>query len=659
MIKLIDLLGIRYTIAHGKTSFKMKRGSFRYRDRITERKILTVHPKEVSDKKLSITLTDDDGRQQGRVSITDEGDGLFHIRQSWRNPQVSRISLTIPVSRDEHYYGCGETFTKFDLAGENVRIWVAEHQNSDRIAKKVIRQALTGKHPEKVSAFHKYESYYAQPTVVSSSRYFIHVRGSGYMEFDFRKNGYVTLRLHEPDEIIIGQAASFAALSEKLANLVGYQPELPKWCYDGVILAVQEGPQRIDQKLRIAEQYHIPVTGVWSQDWCGCRRTKFGYQVMWNWEYDKKLYPDLPGKIREWNQKGIHFLGYINPFLALEKPLYREASAKGYCVKNKKGEDYLVTITTFPAAMIDFTNPDAYAWYKEIIKKNLIGIGLSGWMADFGEYLPPDAVLFNGVPAEVLHNLWPALWAKMNREAVHESGKDGEVFFFTRAGTSATVKYSSMMWNGDQHVDFSMDDGLPSVIPASLSLAMSGYGLTHSDVGGYTTMRQMTRNEELLMRWEELNAFSPLMRFHEGNQPSRNVQFDTSKKLLLHLKRMAEVHQALKGYLQDAVHQNSVQALPVMRPLFYHYDEPRAYREAYEYLLGRDILVAPVIREKVYSRTVYLPNDDWVHLFTGKKYQGGIITVPAPIGLPPVFIRDTSQWKESLLSAIRSIYSTL
>jgi alpha-glucosidase len=363
---------------------------------------------------------------------------------------------------------------------------------------------------------------------------------------------------------------------------------------------------------------------------------------MWNWEADKELYPDLEKKIAEWKAQGIRFLGYINPFLAIEKDLYKEASAKGYCVKDKEGKDYLVTITTFPAAMVDFTNPEACEWYKGIIKKNMIGIGMGGWMADFGEYLPMDCVLSNGESPELWHNRWPAVWAKLNREAVKESGAEGDVFFFTRAGNTGTVAESDMMWTGDQHVDWSVDDGLPSVIPATLSLAMSGFGLTHSDVGGYTTIMKMRRSKELLMRWEEMNVFSPLYRSHEGNQPVNNVQFDADDELLAQLSRTSRMHAALAPYLKKLVKLNAEKGTPVMRPLFYHYDEPEAYTETTEYLLGRDVLVAPVIKQGAVSRTVYLPNDHWVEIFTGRQLFGGTQEIEAPIGKPPVFVRKDS-----------------
>ncbi|WP_366545420.1 TIM-barrel domain-containing protein, partial [Salmonella enterica] len=92
------------------------------------------------------------------------------------------------------------------------------------------------------------------------------------------------------------------------------------------------------------------------------------------------------------------------------------------------------------------------------------------------------------VSAEIMHNAWPALWAKCNYEALQETGKLGEILFFMRAGYTGSQKYSTMMWAGDQNVDWSLDDGLASVVPAALSLAMTGHGLHHSDIGGYTTL---------------------------------------------------------------------------------------------------------------------------------------------------------------------------
>lgn len=650
MIQLEQVLNMEVSVGFGENHFTMSHGSFRYRQKISGKRRLVLTGKEKRGNGYLLTYQDkkESGKTvcQFRVSVEDT---QIRVAADGEDAGYNRYWITFDTNPKEHIYGCGETYSEFDLKGQNVRIWVAEHQNTRRISTKIIREKVLGKHPQRTLAFERYESYYAQPTFVSSDKYFVHCNVNAYSEFDFRKADKITLFFQERPELILDSGSSFLEVSEKLSALLGRQRELPSWMYDGVILGIQEGTQTVGEKIDRARAADIPVAGVWCQDWSGCRKTGFGYQVMWNWKWDENLYPGLDKKIAEWKKEGIHFLGYINPFLAIEKKLYTYASEHGYCVKDKEGKDYLVTITTFPAAMIDFTNPAAYEWYKGLIKENMIGLGIDGWMADFGEYLPVDCVLYSGEEPSVIHNQWPAIWAKMNREAVAECGKEKEVFFFTRAGHTGTIRNSSMMWTGDQHVDWSVDDGMPSVIPATLSLAMSGYGITHSDAGGYTTIMHMRRSRELLLRWEEMNVFSPLLRTHEGNQPVNNVQFDSDEELLQQLSRCGRMHVALKDYLMQCVNEAGRMGTPVMRPVFYHYDEEWAYREKTEYLLGRDILVAPVYKEGEVKRECCLPKDTWVHLFNGKEYSGGKVEVAAPIGEPPVFIRKDSSYFEELM----------
>lgn len=636
----------------------MSRGSFKYKQKISGKRKLTLQNQEKTEEGYLLTYVDPKGssakEQVHQFAVTQQGSQIRLAYVGEEKPGVNRYWLTFVTNPKEHIYGCGETYSELDLKGQNVRIWVAEHQNTGRISKKIIKEKLLGKHPDKKLSFDEYESYYAQPTFVSSDKYYVHCDINAYSEFDFTDAGKITLYFQEPPVIITDSGQDFAEVSRKLTGLLGRQKALPDWLYDGVILGIQEGTDVVDAKIKKAKEAGVPVVGVWCQDWSGCRRTGFGYQVMWNWEWDQELYPGLDKKIAEWKEEGVRFLGYINPFIAIEKDLYAYASEHGYCVQDREGKDYLVTITTFPAAMVDFTNPEAYEWYKGLIKENMIGLGMGGWMADFGEYLPIDAVLYSGEDPAIIHNQWPAIWAKMNQEAVAECGKEGQVFFFTRAGHTGTIAHSHMMWTGDQHVDWSIDDGLPAVIPATLSLAMSGYGIAHSDVGGYTTIMHMRRSKELLLRWEEMNVFSPLFRTHEGNQPVNNVQFDDDEELLAQLAKCGRMHVALKDYLKGLVAEEISDGTPVMRPLFYHYDEAEAYTEKTEYLLGRDLLVAPVYEEGAKSRTIYLPSDGWVNIFDGKEYAGGHMIVEAPIGKPPVFVRKDSKDYEALMQVAQA-----
>ncbi|MCR5135314.1 MAG: alpha-glucosidase [Clostridiales bacterium] len=652
----MDIRKWTFEIAEGTASAVMRQGSFHHKDEIRRRRPLFFTAEEEA-----CTLTDKLTKTVCRLSVTkrdipDDGPAACHVRKlhiDLKETGANRLFISFPAPAKEQIFGCGETFSELDLKGHRMRIWVAEHQNARTIAGKMIQERIAGPHPERKQTIEKYESYYAQPTFQSDLGYFLHVDGNGCMEFDFRdpRRTVLMIRLAENDrsvDLYYGEADTFEGRSAGIASLLGMQPRLPGALLDGVILASQEGNAKVEEKIALAKAYDLPLTGVWCQDWCGCRRTRFGYQVMWNWQWDPVQYPDLPAKIRAWKEQGVSFYGYINPFLAVEGPLYAFASEKGYLVKDAAGSDYMVTITTFPAAMVDFTNPAAYSWYKEIIKREMIGIGMEGWMADFGEYLPADAVLFSGVPAMDIHNYWPAIWARLNGEAIEECGKTGKVFFFTRAGHTGTIRYSPMMWNGDQHVDWSLSQGIGSVIPASLSLAMSGIGVCHSDIGGYTSIMHMQRSKELLMRWTELSCFSPLMRLHEGNRPDVNVQFDEDEESLRHLARFGRLHKALKGYLEETLEAYYTKGIPVMRPLAYHYRMGTAAAVTDEYLLGRDILAAPVLMEGAVQREVLLPEDSWIHLFTGKRFKGGSHTVPSPMGCPPVFIREASPYAEQL-----------
>ena len=491
---------------------------------------------------------------------------------------------------------------------------------------------------------------------MSTQKYYCHVDNSCYMNFDFSAPDFHELAFWEDNATLRFECAeTYVDLLEKLTGLLGRQPELPDWVYDGVTLGIQGGTEVCQQKLDAMREGGVKVNGIWAQDWSGIRMTSFGKRVMWNWKWNSALYPQLDARIAKWKEEGVQFLSYINPYVASDKDLCEEAAKRGYLTKNANGEDYHVEFGEFYAGVIDLTNPAAYDWYKEVIKKNLIELGCGGWMADFGEYLPTDTFLHNGVSAEIMHNAWPALWAKCNYEALEETGKLGEILFFMRAGYTGSQKHSVMMWAGDQNVDWSLDDGLASVIPAALSLAMTGHGLHYSDIGGYTTLFEMKRSKELLLRWCDFSAFTPMMRTHEGNRPGDNWQFDGDAETIAHFARMTTVFTTLKPYIKAAVAQNAKSGLPVMRPLFLHYeDDARAYTLKYQYLFGRDLLVAPVHEEGRRDWSLYLPQDSWVNAWTGEICRGGDVTVDAPLGKPPVFYRQHSEWAD-LFSTLRHI----
>jgi alpha-glucosidase len=189
-----------------------------------------------------------------------------------------------------------------------------------------------------------------------------------------------------------------------------------------MILGVQGGTKTVLNKAFSMLDAGAKVCAVWCQDWCGENRTAMGKQVWWNWEVDEKLYPGLREAIARLRERGVRFLAYINPYLVKDSRLYNECREKGWLITRQDGTIYHIKSTTFDAGMLDLTNPDTVRFIKDVlIKQNMLDLGISGWMADFGEYLPVDCVLHEGNPAR-MHNLWPVLWAKINREAIEEYG---------------------------------------------------------------------------------------------------------------------------------------------------------------------------------------------------------------------------------------------
>lgn len=623
----------------GSAKYDMHRGNFKISDNLSEKLALVDFIVETTKEGTIVTFSRKD--IMSVKVLFSKHSGRHEISFMEATKRINRVWLRLEANKEEHIYGCGEQFSHFDLRGKNFPIWTSEQgvgRNKNTLITFLADQ-------DDMSGGDYYTTFFPAPTYISSRKYYCHVDNTAYMDFDFKNENYHELQIWDvPCKIVFETAKTYVGLAEKLTGLLGRQPELPNWVYNGVSIGVQNGTEACIKKLENALDKGLAVNGIWAQDWEGQRMTSFGKRLMWNWQWDAKLYPKLDSEIKKLNARGIKFLGYINPYLAIEGWLFKEASELGYLAKNIEGSDYLVEFGEFYAGVVDLTNPEAFEWYKNVIKKYLIEFGLSGWMADFGEYLPTDLYLYNGVSAEIMHNAWPALWARVNKEAIEEMGKLDEITFFMRAGGTGSQKYCTMMWAGDQNVDWSLDDGLASVIPAALSSGMIGCGLHHSDIGGYTTLYGMKRTKELFMRWAEMGAFTSMMRTHEGNRPDDNWQFDSDDETLLHFAKMSRVYTKLAPYIKATVKENSDRGIPVQRPLFMHYEEDqRTYSIQYQYLFGRDLLVAPVYHEGKTSWSVYLPKDEWIHLWSGKSFTGGDIEIEAQLGYPPVFYRKNSE----------------
>ena len=553
----------------------------------------------------------------------------------------------LAAREDEAVFGGGEQYRKTNLRGERVVNFVSEHIKVGTIAEKALLPRVLYREKSHASI----GSYAPMPVFVTDTGRLIQFDtvSDGYAEFG--EDCYCFLFDSCPEALTLLVGDSYKELALARAQLRPNRQYLPDWCLDGMILGVQGGTEKILEKTFAMLDAGAAVSGVWSQDWSGCNRTVMGYQVWWNWEVDESLYPDLKGAIEKLNARGVRFLAYINPYLVKGGRLYDECLNKGYLITRQDGNVYHIRSTTFDAGMLDLTNPDVVRYVKDVlIKKNMLDLGVSGWMADFGEYLPVDCVLHDGDPAK-LHNQWPVLWAKINREAIEEYGAE-DAMFFTRSGYDGIQSYAPILWNGDQHTDTSRDYGMPCVLPASFSLGFSGVPMVHCDIGGFFSIGKMKRDGELFTRWMEMAAFSLLMRSHESIRPWANAQFD-APEVKEHTVRLTRVHRALKPYIAQCVREAG-QGIPAIRPDFWEAMDYEESRDMYSYFLGDDLFVCPVMRKGAKRRKVWLPEGEWVHFWSGKIYRGDRShVVEAPLGQIPVFYRKTSPYAELFQEAAR------
>jgi alpha-glucosidase len=620
-----------FILGRGKARFKMHHGHFKIREKLLFRDPLQNY--EISSQtENNLVLNFYSKEQELKITFKFNEDNL-KLRFECSNPEINRFWMNIPASKQEAIYGCGEQFSELNLRGKEVPLWVEEQG--------------VGRGDPPISG-DWYTTYYPQPTFVSSENYFCHCESSSYAKFDFTNKDLHELHIWSvPEAITFGKFETALEVISNLSGYLGRQPELPNWVFNGVWLGVQGGKEIVEEKIKICLENDINIAAVWCQDWQGIHMQGTQKRLIWNWKYDESLYPDLPNFIRDLNNKGIKFLGYNNSMLAKGEDQYNEALKKELCVLNKHKKLYKIITDSGEKSLLDLSNPKTIEWLKQIIKDNMIKIGLSGWMADYGEYLPVDSIIHSGENSQYFHNKYPIIFAKANMEAIKESGKQGEIVFFTRAGYSKISKYTPLVWAGDQLVNWSIHDGLASVIPAGISLGICGIGYYHCDIGGFHSLGKYIRDKEIFMRWVEFSAFTMIMRTHESIKPYDNWQFDSDQECLTHFSKMSRIHLHLKPYLKKLSKEYIETGIPPIRACYLHYEnDSELHNIKYQYLFGHDLLVAPVIKPNIKEWNLYLPDDNWVHTWSENRYKGGYTTVDAPLGEPPVLYRENSEFSD-------------
>lgn len=561
----------------------------------------------------------------------------------------NRVLLVAGSHIDEGFYGFGEQFSVFDLKGRDLPIVVSEQGIGRGVQPLTIGADLTADG----AGGHWHSTYVAMPYYLTSDLRGFALDGGTISRFDLRRPDAAVVSLlspHMQGYILRGDAP--LALVEAWGEINGRMRALPDWIHRGAVVGMQGGTARVREVWGRLKASGAPIAAFWLQDWVGQRKTSFGKQLWWSWTLDERHYPGWDALVAEMASDDIRVMTYVNPFLvdAAERgegrDLYREAREAGYLALTPDGAPYQIRNTSFSAGLLDVTHPGARDWFVGVLRDEVMARGASGWMADFGEGLPFDAVLHDGDAREV-HNRYPTLWAELNRRAIDEAGQGTDAVFFTRSGYLGTPRHSTLFWLGDQLVEWDRHDGIKSAVIGLLSGGVSGVSLNHSDIGGYTTidhpLRDHHRSAALHRRWAELAAFTVVYRTHEGNRPDQNAQFHDDG-VIEHFARMARLHGCWFEARRDLIAEAAERGWPVVRHMWLHYpDHAMLRRVTYEqFMVGRDLIVAPALDPDIERVEVLLPDDGWVHIWSGRTYGAGTHEVAAPVGEPAALARAGS-----------------
>ena len=337
---------------------------------------------------------------------------------------------------------------------------------------------------------------------------------------------------------------------------------------------------------------------------------------------------------------------------------YDAADAQGVLIKNALGQTYTYPYqgsTLFTVSQFDFTAPGAIDFYRTLTDEALAH-GYEGWMEDFGEYTPLDAISADGVTGTAFHNRYVRDYHCGVQAATANAGKP--LARFVRSGWTGSAQCAPIVWGGDPTTSFGYD-GLESSIYQALSMGTSGVGIWGSDIGGFFALGFTSLNDELLDRWIEFGALSPVMRSQaNGFQlPDRDRPQLWQPAHLPLWRKYAKLHTQLYPYIRAAADEYYASGLPIMRHhVLTHPQDAEAIARDDQYLFGPDILVAPVYIEGATTRELYLPPGRWVEWWPAVDYDetsgsftlrddaqavegGRSVTVQAPIGQIPMFVR--------------------
>ena len=372
-----------------------------------------------------------------------------------------------------------------------------------------------------------------------------------------------------------------------------------------------------------------------------------GFRVM---TFKTPNFDDAAGLISDLKEKGIRTITIIDPGVKVDEEylVFKRGKEGNHFTKKLDGEMFIGAVWPGDSAFPDFSNKDCREWWKSELKKFISEHGMDGIWNDMNEpcvfnndhKTMLESCLHNSdngvIEHKEFHNRYGFEMSRCSKEAQEELHPNERGFSMTRATYAGGQRYSSV-WTGD---NMSLWSQMRMSISMNANLGISGFSFVGNDVSGFG----LDSSEELFIRWMEMGPFIPIFRNHSNMYTRRQEPWAFGPRAEKIAKKSIELRYELLPYIYDLYYISHKEGLPIFRPMIMEYEKDMNLLNIREqFMLGENMLVAPVLYEGERSKAVYLPKGNWFNYFTMEKLQGGKwYKLPCELDEILVFVKEGS-----------------
>ena len=535
-------------------------------------------------------------KRNGALITRSAAKDLACMKTDWKGDCYDKGDITETYMRQqlslgvgELIYGLGERFTALVKNGQSVSIWNEDGGTST------------------------YQSYKNIPFYLSNKGYGVFVNHSEKVDFEVATEQVTKVEFSVEGgylDYYLFNGPTMKEVLSRYTDLTG-KPALPApWTF-GLWLSTSFTTNYDEETVMSF------VNGMLDR---GIPLRTFHFDCFWMKEFhwtdfvwDARVFPDPAGMLSRIKAKGLNICVWINPYIGQESCLFAEGVEKGYFVKRTNGDVWQWDMWQPGMALVDFTNPEACAWYQEKLA-GLLDMGVDCFKTDFGERIPWENVeYYDHSDPKKMHNFYTYLYNKTVYDILEKKRGKGEAVLFARSATAGGQKFP-VHWGGDCWSDYeSMEESLRG----GLSLMMSGFGFWAHDIGGF----ESTSTPDVYKRWVAFGLLSSHSRLHGST--SYRVPWAYDEEAVDVVRFFTRLKAKLMPYLYQTAIQANRTGVPTMRSMVLEFTEDRTCHYAdKQYMLGDSLLVAPIFNEEGMA-DYYLPQGNWTNFFTGEVKQGG------------------------------------